>query len=185
MENENAKFRKVRETDLETIMLWRMSPNITNFMTTDPKLTMEDQYRWFDKIQSEEDTFYRVFEVDSKPAGLVSLTGWDKHNNIIHSGSYIAEQSARTLQNILDMNMNLFDYAIESLKVNKISIEILGNNMSQVRWIKRMGAVQEGIARQAILKNGEYYDLYLLGILSSEWEGIKGKVHFNKILVEE
>jgi len=185
MEKTSANFRKIREEDLEIIMRWRMAPNITKFMTTDPKLTIEKQYEWFEKIQAEEDTFYWIFEVDSEPSGLVSLTRWDKHNSIIRTGAYIAEKKARTLQNIVDMNMNLFCYAMETLKVNKLTIDVLSNNKSQIQWAKRVGATQEGILRQEIKKNGEYYDVYLLSILSDEWEGIKNKISFNKFFIEE
>ena len=181
----NARFRKINEDDLETIMRWRMSPNITQFMVTDPKLTIESQRKWFRKINAEEDTFYWVMEVDAKPVGLVSLVEWDKHNSIIHSGAYIAEQDGRTLQNIVDMNMNLIGYAMDSLKVNKFAIEILSNNKSQVQWMKRLGFVEEGILRQAILKGNEYYDMHLLSVLSSEWEIMKRKVRFNRYLIEE
>ena len=38
-----SRFRLVKEEDLYTIMLWRMLPEITQFMCTDPKLTIEDQ----------------------------------------------------------------------------------------------------------------------------------------------
>lgn len=178
------RFRKIREVDLETIMDWRMRPDITKFMYTDPKLTIEGQRKWFEKISNEEDTFYRIFEVEGTAVGLVSLVDWDKDNSIIHTGGYIAEKEGRTLQNIIDMNMNLYDYIFSVLGINKAAIEIMDNNISQVQWMKRIGAVQEGTARQAIKKNGVYYDLYLLSFLKEEWESIRRKNRFNKFEIE-
>lgn len=184
MRDENKCFRKIRESDLETIMNWRMRPDITKFMYTDPKLTIEAQRRWFEKITNEDDTFYWLFEVDGAPVGLVSLVDWDKDNSIIHTGGYIAEKEGKTLQNIIDVNMNLYDYVFSVLNVNKAAFEIMNNNMSQVQWMKRIGATLEGVLRQAIRKNGEYFDLYLLSFLRDEWSLICKKNSYNKIEIE-
>ena len=40
-------LREIREEDLELIMQWRMDPDITRYMNTDPKLTPEGQRKWF------------------------------------------------------------------------------------------------------------------------------------------
>lgn len=179
------KFRKIKESDLEAIMNWRMRPDITKYMNTDPKLTLDDQYRWFDKIKKENDSFYWIVESDGKSCGLVSLVNWDKKNSVIHSGAYIAVKECRSLKNILDMNMNLFAYAIESLHINRVSIEVLNNNAGQLNWVPRFGAKKEGVLRQAINKNEVYYDLHLFSILACEWEKIKQKIHFEKIEIEQ
>ena len=39
----SVTLRKIRESDLETIMNWRMDPEITRYMNTDPRLTLEGQ----------------------------------------------------------------------------------------------------------------------------------------------
>ena len=162
-----------------------MSPDITQYMCTDPKLTIEGQKKWFEKIQSDYDSFYWIYEVDGQPVGLVSLVDWDKSNSIIHTGAYIAEKWARSLQNIIDMNMNLTAYPFEKLHINKVSIEIMHHNVGQLNWAKRIGYVPEGILRQAIKKNGQYYDLHLFSILRSEWENIRHKIHYNVLEIEE
>ena len=181
----NTKFRQIRSEDLEIIMNWRMSPEITTYMCSDPKLTLQDQKNWFEKIRQEADSFYWIFEYKEKPCGLVSLVDRDKKNNIIHSGAYIADHEARGLQNIIDMNMNLFAYAFEKLKIHRIGIEIMSNNIGQIRWVQRFGAKKEGVLREAIFKNGEYYDLHLFSILEDDWSKILRKVHFNRIEIEE
>lgn len=179
------RFRKIKESDLETIMNWRMRPDITRFMYTDPKLTIEDQKKWFERISSDENSFYWIVEVDGKAVGLESLVDWDKKNSIIHTGGYVAEKEGKTLQDIVDLNMNLYDYVFCKLNVNKAAFEIMSNNMSQVQWMKRIGATQEGISRQAIKKNGEYYDLYLMSFLKEEWPNIQKKNRYNKIEIED
>ena len=58
------QLRKIRETDLEKIMKWRMSPEVTKYMFTDPKLTMEKQVIWYNKIQNNEACQYWIILFD-------------------------------------------------------------------------------------------------------------------------
>ena len=55
MINVSAKARKIKEEDLEMIMNWRMSPEVTKYMTTDPKLTLDGQKKWLRKINENRD----------------------------------------------------------------------------------------------------------------------------------
>lgn len=73
----NAFCRQIKEEDLEMIMNWRMLPEITRYMNTDPELTIEGQRKWFEKIKKSEKEFYWILEVDGVPAGVVSLSGYD------------------------------------------------------------------------------------------------------------
>ena len=66
MINVSAKARKIKEEDLEMIMNWRMSPEVTKYMTTDPKLTLDGQKKWLRKINENRDEFYYILEVDRK-----------------------------------------------------------------------------------------------------------------------
>ena len=44
-------LRAITKKDLEKIMHWRMDPDITRYMNTDPKLTLEGQKKWFSSIE--------------------------------------------------------------------------------------------------------------------------------------
>jgi len=181
---ENRRFRKITESDLETIMNWRMRPDITKYMYTDPKLTINDQKKWFSKISADKNSFYWIYEESGKAMGLVSLVDWDKGNSVIHSGGYIAEKEGRTLKNIVDVNMNMYDYVFNVLGVNKAAFEIMDHNVGQIQWMKRLGATQEGVLRQAIKKDKKFYDLYLFSFLREEWDGVLRKNRFNKFEIE-
>lgn len=44
-------LRKIKENDLENIIEWRMMPQVTKYMYTDPILTLEEQKIWLAKIE--------------------------------------------------------------------------------------------------------------------------------------
>lgn len=184
MEQINARCRKVKEADLEQIMIWRMMPEITKYMNTDPKLTLEGQRKWFEKISSKDDEFYWIIEVEEEPVGLLSFVDWDKHNSIIHTGVYIAVKEKRSIVLTVNLQLSMYEFAFEKLGVNKVSMEILSNNRNIINLNERLGATREGILRQAIKKDETYYDLYLLSVLKEEWPHVKNKTKYNSIEFE-
>lgn len=180
----NIVCRKIRESDLEQIMIWRMMPEITMYMNTNPNLTLEKQKKWYDEISKQKDVLYWILEVEGEPVGVVNFSNWDKTNNIIHTGVYIAVKERRSIKLTVDLQLSMYAFAFEILKVNKVSMEILSNNMAMVKLNERLGAVREGVLREAICKAGKYYDLYLLSVLCKEWDVLKKKTKFDKIEFE-
>lgn len=189
---EKLKCRKIREEDLEMLMNWRMMPEISQFMNTDPKLTMKGQKKWYEKIKSyyekelsdKDKEFYWVLEIGDTPIGFVSFVDWNKHNSVIHTGVYIAVKEKRSIKLIFDLQLSMYEFAFETLGVNKVSMEILSNNINVIRLNERLGAHRDGIMRQEIYKNGEYLDLYLLSVLKDEWETVKNKTKYDSIEFE-
>ncbi len=176
--------RRCREKDIEMLREWRMRPEITRFMNTEPKLTIEDQKRWFAKV-SKEDSFYWILEVDGIPVGMVSLVKWDKTNKIIHTGIYIAVKEKRSMSLLIDLTVNLNVFAFEKLKVNKVAKEFLDINQDYIHFYERFGFKKEGVLRAAIYKNGKYHDLHLLGMLKDEWESLPDMGDYQTILFEQ
>ena len=68
-------LREIREEDLENIMRWRMAPDITRYMNTNPELTLEGQKKWLDSIRRNPDVMYWLIQVEEQPAGVINLTG--------------------------------------------------------------------------------------------------------------
>lgn len=184
MNSTDTKCRKIKECDLEMIMNWRMLPEITKYMNTDPVLTLEGQKRWFEKISMSENEFHWILETENIPVGVVNAVNWDKNANIIHTGVYIAVKEKRSIKLIADLQLSLYEFVFDVLGVNKIAQEVLGNNLSVVKLNERLGATKEGVLRQAVKKGDEYFDLYVLGILREEWPAIKQKIKYEKIEFE-
>lgn len=183
MEKEiNAFCRQIQEDDLEMIMNWRMLPEITKYMNTDPKLTLEGQKQWFEKIGKSDKDYYWILEVDGVAAGVVSLVGYDL--NQIHTGVYIAVKEKRSLKLTLYLQWNLYRYAFEYMGVHKVCEEVFLENKEVNRILDMCGSKREGVLRECVCKNGKFYDVVARGILRSEWEEIKTKRTFDIIPFE-
>lgn len=171
-------LRKIREDDLERIMNWRMQPDITKYMNSDPKLTLEGQKKWFEKIKKSETDFYWVLVVDGVPSGIASLVDYDKQSGKIHTGVYIAEKSKRSLQLTMELQWSLYDYAFDVLGVHKVCEEVFEANKAVNRILDMIGSKREGVLRDHIYKNGTYYNVVVRGILKEEWDSLREKISY-------
>jgi len=63
----------------------------------------------------------------------------------------------------------IFDFAFEKLGLNKITARHMTNNPASGRVMLKLKMKKEGLLRQEVFKNGQFYDLEVYGILRSEW----------------
>ena len=105
----SVTLRGIREEDLETIMNWRMDPEITRYMNTDPQLTLEGQKEWLAAIQGNPDVRYWMILVDGREAGVINLTGLTREDGVLGWAYYMGEKRLRSIQTALALEMSLYD----------------------------------------------------------------------------
>jgi RimJ/RimL family protein N-acetyltransferase len=64
----------------------------------------------------------------------------------------------------------LLDFGFSELNFHKVQLCVLEYNAPAIRLYEGGGFVREGAYRQFILREGKRYDMYLYGLLKSEWE---------------
>lgn len=63
----------------------------------------------------------------------------------------------------------LLAFLFENIGVNKVVFRTRLRNIKSRRALEKIGAVQEGILREEILRNGEFIDVVYYAILAREW----------------
>ena len=69
----SLKLIKLREEHLETVRRWRMMPEVTKYMYTDPQISSEDQRKWFEKISKDSSRIYWVISFDDKENNTTTI----------------------------------------------------------------------------------------------------------------
>lgn len=174
-------LRPIKESELEMIMNWRMLPEITKYMYTDPKLTIESQKAWFESLKTRDDIIPFMIEIDGIPSGILNITDIDYTNKKCTWGYYIAVKENRSLKLAMALEWNLYDYVFDILGFNKLEGEIFSFNKAVLRIHTMCGSQIEGELKQHIYKNGQFYDVTLTGILKEHWYKIKDKYQYEKI----
>jgi UDP-2,4-diacetamido-2,4,6-trideoxy-beta-L-altropyranose hydrolase/UDP-4-amino-4,6-dideoxy-N-acetyl-beta-L-altrosamine N-acetyltransferase len=166
-------------------MEWRMRPDITRYMNTDPHLTLEGQLAWLEKIKADPTRRDWIVYIEETPIGYVNMTDIDRVNGRCGWGWFLAGQEHRSLQMATYLERNLYDYAFDHLGLNKLCSETFTDNRFVVMLHRLCGSTEEGILRQHICKNGTYYDVSVASILASEWEMQRKSLTYEKFPFED
>jgi len=63
----------------------------------------------------------------------------------------------------------MVDCAFKTLNLNRIQLHVCAENTAAIKIYQRVGFQQEGVLRQAMFRNGNYVDFWVMGILRSDW----------------
>lgn len=173
--------RSIKEEDLEMIMNWRMQPDVTRYMTTDPVLTLEGQKKWFQKISNSTTDKYWVVCLDNVPVGLYSLTDIDWDNKTTSSGFYIAVAEAKSMYLVLSLQISIRNYVFDTLKLEKMVANIFSDNKASLGVSKLCGNKVIKEVKNEVIKNGKSYDVTYTEITADDWHNMKKPSGYEEI----
>lgn len=172
-------FRKMMEQDLEMVMNWRMQEDVTRFMATNPKLTIEKQKQWFIKQKQTPNSYFWIIEIDEVSAGVVSI----QMNNDGKSGetsSYIAVKEFKSIPNMVSVIASLLDYYFDVLNAEILYGEVFKDNKAVVMINRHLGYQIEGVEKAAIEKEGIKYDLIKLSMSKESWHTRRKQITYTQ-----
>jgi hypothetical protein len=165
-------------------MNWRMKPEITKYMYTDPELTIEKQRRWYEKINNDPSVRYWIIEYDGIAIGLLNITEIDLVNRRCFWGYYIGDDRFRGKGIAKTLECNLYDYVFYKLGLHKLCMEVLSFNEKVVKLHQKFGSEIEGIFKEHIYKNGQFFDVVRMAVLKRKWDRIRSQYDYDKIDIE-
>lgn len=165
----NVSMLRLSEDDLEIVMDWRMRSYITEYMNTDPILTIEKQKQWFNKIKNSDKQINWIINFEGIPIGLINVFDIDYDNKRCSWGYYIAEKEYRSLKLATYLEWNLYDYVFDVLGLHKLCNETFVENEQVIKLHILCGSTVDGVMRHHILKNGIYHDVSIGSIIADEW----------------
>ncbi|MEM6474678.1 MAG: UDP-4-amino-4,6-dideoxy-N-acetyl-beta-L-altrosamine N-acetyltransferase [Pseudomonadota bacterium] len=180
-------MRNIREDDLEMVRHWRMLPEITRYMYTDPEISEEDQRAWFATITASPSSRAWIIELTDGdiPVGLLSLTDIDETHRRACWAYYIADDRARGKGLAKSLELSIYRYVFEEMRFNRLWCEVLAFNDRVVSIHEKFGSKVEGVLRQHIQKNGEVHDVVRMAVLAEDWPAITEQFSFEPIAIEE
>ena len=180
----NYTVRPVTEADLEQIMNWRMDPEITKYMNTNPKLTLEGQRQWFARVQDNPDVRYWIIEVDGQPAGVINLTGLSREDGVLGWAYYVGEKKLRSMKLALSLEMSLYDYIFDVLEKKALVGDIFTLNKGVIQLHLLCGSYIVEEKKDHVCKEGICYDVTFMEMTTEHWSEIRSTKKYIKILFE-
>lgn len=172
---ETVLFRDFEERDVDSIYKWKNDEQLNSMIVGQyHPFSYEEAINWVHGCMGEHKTykFWAICTNDEEK----QIIGWCALSNIdfinrsasTHSiviGNYYYQDGFAWLETVLF----LFEYAFERLGLNRLYGEsLVGHKISNfVEGLMFMK--QEGIHRQAVYKNGRFYDVSYAAILKDEY----------------
>jgi UDP-4-amino-4,6-dideoxy-N-acetyl-beta-L-altrosamine N-acetyltransferase len=180
----SLKLIKLKKEDIFMVMKWRMLPEVTKYMYTEPELTEKSQLEWFNKISQSNECKYWIIQYNEKKIGLFNLYDIDKINRRCFWAYYIADTSFRGKGIGRNLECNIYNYVFYKLSLNKLCCEVLEDNDIVVKIHQKYGSKIEGKFMKHIFKNNKFHNVIRMGILREEWDKIKTNYDYEEIVIE-
>ena len=174
-------LRGITEDDLEMVMRWRMDEEITRYMNTNPRLTMEKQKVWFKSIQANSDVRYWVIQVDGQPAGVLNLTGLDNPDGDMGWAYYMGEKRLRSIGTAVSLEMSMYDYVFDVLKKRAVYSDVFSLNKGVIQLHRMCGCEVVEEKKNHICKEGMWYDVTFMRMTCDNWLTIRDSKKYEKI----
>lgn len=181
----SVTLRQIREGDLERIMRWRMDEDITRYMNTNPRLTLEKQRVWFETMNRNTDVKYWLIQVDGQPAGVVNLTGLENPEGRLGWAYYMGEKRLRSIGRAISLEMSLYDYAFLRLGKKAVYSDVFTLNKGVIQLHKMCGCEVVEEKKNHICKEGVWYDVTFLRMTAERWAQIRETKKYEKIDFEK
>lgn len=167
MKINNLQFRKIKESDLEILRRWRMLPEVTRYLFSDPVLTTEGQKQWYNSMKEKGNSLYWIFSFGEVDIGYGILKDIDEKNRRAAPMVYIGEMDYRGKGLGKVMLATLENYAFEHLHLYKLCAQILSENYPSLMSYLKGGWKIEGVLKDHIFKD-KLYDIYLLALFNGD-----------------
>lgn len=168
-------FREFEERDIDAIFRWKNDEQLNSMIVGQwHPFTYEDATKWVHGCMGEHET-YKFWAIctnneEKKIIGWTALSKIDRQNQSVYTHSIvIGDKNYQDGFAWIETVLFLFSYSFETLGMNRVYGEsILGNKASNLVE-SLMFMTREGLFRQAVFQNGQFYDISFAAILKDEY----------------
>jgi RimJ/RimL family protein N-acetyltransferase len=165
-------LRHHRPENLPQVIRWYRDPELarlTRYQTR--QMTEEEVERFFvSRLLSDEAITYAIHEGSTdRLIGLTTFSALDADNGSVLFHITIGESDAWGRGYGTEATELMLAHAFDRLGLNRVGLSVFEFNERAIRAYVKAGFQVEGRLRQAIHRDGRYWDELQMGILREEW----------------
>lgn len=173
----NIVLRYARESDLDAYYLFIQDPEVNRLTGAQREFTREEIAAWIRKIGTKHEDrvdFVIVSKETDELIGEVVLNEIDPVNR--RANIRIAIQGARHRGKGFgtEAMILMLRHGFETLKLHRIDLGVYVFNPRAIRVYEKVGFQREGIQREILYQDGQFYDMILMSMLEDEFRALHG-----------
>ena len=176
IETDNFIIRDVRFSDYEYFAEWEVDQEMTRYFSFDADRTYEDVVT--EGFAFKEDKSVLDLTITDKssgePLGRIIITRIEPHYKSLDITKIYVGGDMRGKGIGSEVLVGLLKYLFEEQEMHRVTLDYYTENTRARDLYRRLGFVDEGVARDACTKDGKYFDLNLMSILRDEYLKIYG-----------
>ena len=153
------KLTKATEADIPVLEKWLENENTRKLIQVEPP------------NMSLPSVVYMIRLDDDTPVGYVTLYNIDTERKNADAGIVIPDKRGRGLSHIAGRILLRAAFSEDWLGLERVRLKVLRTNRIARRLAELFGFVEEGMERKVAIYNGQREDVYIYGLLKSEFEG--------------
>lgn len=164
---------KIETADMKYIYEWFSDVEYLRTYDYMPPIaqTKEQVDKIFDDYEKNEES--EVFAIKLKENNqIIGIAGFDdivKENKVATLFIGIGDKNTRGKGYGKEALNLLLEYGFNELDFYRIQLNVLEFNNAAISLYEKAGFIKEGVFREFVLRDGKRYDLYLYGLLKSEY----------------
>lgn len=171
IETPNYIIRPAAFSDYEHFCEWENDAEMTRYFALDSDRTYEDVVTEGFRLKYDDSVMDMTIteRKSGEPLGRVIISRIDMHYKSLDITKIYVGSGMRGKGIGRETLEGLLKYFFESMDMERVTLDYFTGNMRAAALYRSLGFVDEGVARNACSKDGVYYDLNLMSILSSEY----------------
>ncbi len=169
IKGKKVTLRPPETDDIPLFTKWFNDPQTRENLSMRRPITMEEETKIVEKLNSTNSVFLVICEAASgRTIGNLSIDiSWINRHGMF--GVMLGEKEDQNKGYGREAMTLFIDYCFNVLNLHRIVLEVYSFNERAIHLYKDLGFVHEGTLRQHSYKNGEFYDLFYMGLLDTEY----------------
>jgi RimJ/RimL family protein N-acetyltransferase len=153
---------------IEWARLLHNDPEVLSVLSDTHRVSKKEQVVWFNNLEKSKKSERYVIFLEGLPVGVVRLDNIDPGNRSACIGLDI-HKSFRGLGYAKPIYKLLFHMCFVDRSINRLWLLVAEFNSRAINLYKSIGFKEEGVNRQALFRNGTYYNYITFSYLAEEF----------------
>ncbi|MEP7360514.1 MAG: GNAT family protein [Chloroflexota bacterium] len=165
-------LRRPSPSDLASVIRWYRDPEIARLTRYQTRQMSQPEIERFFQVRmlAPDALAYSIVELPSKRLiGFTTFSALDGDNGSVMFHITIGERDAWGRGLGTEATTLMLQHAFERLALHRVGLTVFSYNTRAIRAYEKAGFRIEGRQREAIQRQGVYFDEVQMGILAGEW----------------
>ncbi|MBE6894436.1 MAG: UDP-4-amino-4,6-dideoxy-N-acetyl-beta-L-altrosamine N-acetyltransferase [Ruminococcaceae bacterium] len=164
----NVTIRPITYNDTDNIVRWRNSDFVSKRFLYRAQFTPESHNNWMETMVETKKVYQFIINCDGADVGSIYLRDVDLINKKAEYGVFIGEKDYLGKGVGQAATKLILDFAFTQLKLHKVFLRVLSDNIGAIKSYEKSGFVQEGFFKDEIFADGKYESVIFMAVFNME-----------------